>query len=80
MRGFPDLPGKAGWNAILGPAANYPPLQGKHTADVLIIGAGFAGLSAARRLKQLDSQAQIVVVDAGQLGRKFSRSQLWVHD
>ena len=67
VSGFPDLPGQAGWNAILGPAPNHPPLRGKHTADVLVIGAGFAGLSAARRLGQLDSSLSIIVVDAGQL-------------
>ena len=67
VSGFPDLPGQAGWNAILGPTPDHPKLEGKHSADVLIIGAGFAGLSAARRLNQLDSDAKIIIVDAGQL-------------
>ena len=39
-------------------------LTGKHTADVVIVGAGFAGLSAARRLTQNDSSLKIIVLEA----------------
>ena len=38
--------------------------------DVVIVGAGPAGLSAALRLKQLDSSLSVVVLEkASQLGR-----------
>jgi glycine/D-amino acid oxidase-like deaminating enzyme len=64
---LPDLQGPAAWNTILGPAPVYPPLVGARTADVVIVGAGFAGLSAARRLAQLNPGARIVVLDAGRV-------------
>lgn len=64
---LPILPGPAAWNAILGPATQYPPLQGSQTTDVLIIGAGFAGLSAARRVRQLEPSARIMVLEAGRI-------------
>ena len=37
-------------------------------ADYLVIGAGFAGLSAARRLNQLQPDAKIVVLEACEVG------------
>ncbi|MEO1797028.1 MAG: FAD-binding oxidoreductase [Pseudomonadota bacterium] len=58
------LQGPAAWNTILGPAPAYPPLSGKETTDFAVIGAGFAGLSAARRLRQLAPKARITVLDA----------------
>ncbi|AXI45919.1 FAD-dependent oxidoreductase [Sulfitobacter sp. SK012] len=60
----PQFATQAAWNTILGAAPDGPVLEGRHTADVVIIGAGFAGLSAARRLRQLDASARIVVLDA----------------
>lgn len=59
--------GPAAWNAILGPQSDPVPLEADRTADVVIIGAGFAGLSAARRLMQLDPELQVVVLEAGRL-------------
>ena len=64
---LPALPGPAAWNAILGPAPAYPPLEGGQTADFVVVGAGFAGLSAARRLRHLVPQARIVVLEAGRI-------------
>ena len=63
----PKDPGPAGWNAIL-PAQDAPvELEDAQTADWLVIGAGFAGLTAARRLSQLRPEDQIVVLDAGRV-------------
>lgn len=61
---LPALIGPAAWAEILPKPASYPALSGPATADVVIIGAGFAGLSAARRLKQLDPDASVIVLDA----------------
>ena len=61
---LPRDPGPAGWNAILPEAPPASPLRGAATADWLIIGAGFAGLAAARRLSQLHPGATITVLDA----------------
>ncbi|MEM5502927.1 FAD-binding oxidoreductase [Ahrensia kielensis] len=64
---LPAFHGPAAWNAILGPAPEHRPLQGSRTADVVIVGAGFAGLSSARRVHQLEPQASIVVLEAGRI-------------
>lgn len=61
---LPIDPGPAAWNTILPRADRYRPLRGDVTCDYLVIGAGFAGLSAARRLVRLRPGASIVVVDA----------------
>ncbi|MEM7270735.1 MAG: FAD-dependent oxidoreductase, partial [Pseudomonadota bacterium] len=60
--------GPAGWNEIL-PAAPPPnQLAGDETADWLVIGAGFAGLAAARRLAQNNPGDRVVVLDAVRIG------------
>jgi len=64
---LPKDPGPAGWNAILPSRPPSPPLAGRQTADWLVIGAGFAGLSAARRLSQICPSDRIVVLDARQV-------------
>ena len=60
--------GVAALNAILPPAPAPTPLEADATADVAIIGAGFAGLSAARRLLQLDPKLKVMLLDAGRVG------------
>ncbi len=57
-------PGPAAWDAILPPAPACPGLENDHLADWLVIGAGFAGLAAARRLRQLHPGASIFVLEA----------------
>lgn len=64
---LPKQPGPAGWNEILGDQAPAVTLEANTTADVAIIGAGFAGLSAARRLYQLDPSLRVIVMDAGRI-------------
>ncbi|MEL6205515.1 MAG: FAD-binding oxidoreductase [Pseudomonadota bacterium] len=66
-RRVPVHAGPAAWNAILGPQPPAQPLEGRRTADVVIVGAGFAGLSAARRVTQLQPDAQVAIIEAGQV-------------
>ncbi|MEN3161018.1 FAD-binding oxidoreductase [Tistrella mobilis] len=61
-----------GWSADLPPRRPKPPLDRDVTADVVVIGAGFAGLGAARRLAELRPDAKIVVLEAGRLGEGAS--------
>ncbi len=61
---LPKDPGPAAWNAILGDQGEPVVLEEKITADWLVIGAGFAGVAAARRLSQLRPEDRIVVLDA----------------
>ena len=61
-------PGVSGWQAILPNRGPQPVLDDSIDADYLVIGAGFAGLSAARRLNQLEPDAQIVILEACAVG------------
>ena len=64
---LPRHRGPAAWDVILGDRAPLPALDGDMTADVAVIGGGFAGLSAARRLMQLDPALRVVVLEAGRI-------------
>ncbi|MDH3760877.1 MAG: FAD-binding oxidoreductase [Gammaproteobacteria bacterium] len=56
--------GISGWSAILPPRQARPALEQDIDCDYLVIGAGFAGLSAVRRLRQLEPQANVVLLEA----------------
>lgn len=64
VRKLPVDPGLAGWRELLGPAPEPKALDGSMTADWVVIGAGFAGLAAARRLSQLCPSDRVVVLEA----------------
>lgn len=66
-RRIPVFTGPAGWAAILPPVAPRPPLAGATGCDVAIVGAGFAGLSAARRLHQIDPGLSVAIIDAARI-------------
>jgi glycine/D-amino acid oxidase-like deaminating enzyme len=68
IRNLPKDPGPAGWNAILPDEPPKPVLGGRTTADWLVIGAGFAGLAAARRLRQHRPGDRIAVLEATRVG------------
>jgi len=61
---LPVDPGLSGWVEVLPPAQTPQRLEDAVAADYLVIGAGFAGLAAARRLAQLAPEARIVLLDA----------------
>ena len=65
---LPRDPGPAAWNALLPEPEPATPAEGDMRADILVIGAGFAGLSAARRLSLNAPEARIVVLDAVRVG------------
>ena len=64
---LPVDPGPAAWNELLPACKARDALTKNINADWLVIGAGFAGLSAARRLSQLHPGDSIVVLEASQI-------------
>lgn len=68
VKRLPKDPGPTAWNALLPEPDPAQKLEAAITADYLVIGAGFAGLAAARRLSQLCPGERIVVLDAVRVG------------
>ena len=67
VRKLPVDPGPAAWNRLLPDPPPPQVLDEEITADWAVIGAGFAGLSAARRLSQLCPGDRIVVLEAARV-------------
>ncbi len=61
-----------GWSAILAPRKPMPALIGDVTADWVVLGAGFAGLAAARRLAKNCPDQQIALIESGVAGENAS--------
>ena len=57
-----------GWLEILPPLPPPAVAKGAVTADCAVIGAGFTGLAAARRLAELLPAKHILLLDAGRIG------------
>lgn len=69
IRRLPVDTGTSGWLAISRRAMPVRTLDTDMHADWLVVGAGFAGLSAACRLRQLRPYDKIAVVDAHEVGQ-----------
>ncbi|UTW02093.1 FAD-binding oxidoreductase [Amphritea atlantica] len=68
VKRLPKDPGPAAWNSILPKPQQYPALTDDIQADWVIVGGGFAGFAAARRLSQLVGRSEsIVLLEAGSL-------------
>ena len=69
---LPDNDKNNAWNTILPSREPHAQLAGGINADWLVIGAGYAGLAAARRLSANRPDEKIVIVDAGVCGENAS--------
>ncbi|MCC2638468.1 MAG: oxidoreductase [Moraxellaceae bacterium] len=49
-------------------SANAPLAAGTHETDVLVIGAGFTGLTCAREIRKDDKTKRVMVIDANDIG------------
>ena len=65
---LPKDPGPAGWNRILPEPEKAVPLEGSQRTEWLVIGAGFAGLAAARRITEHCPEDRVVVLEATRVG------------
>ncbi len=61
-----------GWSAVLPKRTAKPSLAGDVSADWIVLGAGYAGLAAARRLAENRPEESVVLIDAGQAGENAS--------
>jgi glycine/D-amino acid oxidase-like deaminating enzyme len=66
---LPVDPGQAGWLNICDNVPSYPILDQDISADWVIIGGGFTGLSAAKHLcEESDGELKIVLLEASRVG------------
>ncbi|MEO1251989.1 MAG: FAD-binding oxidoreductase [Pseudomonadota bacterium] len=65
---LPEEDSANGWTAILPSRPSRPALEGRRVFDWAVLGAGFTGLAAARRLARARPDARIAVIDAGAVG------------
>ncbi len=61
-----------GWSAVLPKRTAKPSLAGDVSADWIVLGAGYAGLAAARRLAENRPEESVALIDAGQAGENAS--------
>lgn len=57
-----------GWTRTIGSRTPRPTLAGHHKADVLVIGAGYAGLAAAWRLAERRPNERVILLEAQTIG------------
>lgn len=69
---YPRYDDRCGWNALLPKRMPRPSAQGEHRVKYAIIGGGYTGLAAARRLHALDPNAEIAVLEATEIGEGSS--------
>lgn len=62
----------SGWYATLPPPPPPRRLEGEVRADWAVIGAGFTGLAAARRLAELAPNTQVALIEASRIGHSTS--------
>ena len=63
---------RCGWISDLDPRSNIKVLKKNSECDWLIIGAGYTGLSAARKLGELHPNKKIILVDSQLAGEGAS--------
>ncbi len=68
LRALPRDDRFCGWYAILPPPGPALTLAGEQNADWVVVGAGFTGLAAARRLAELHPEARVVLLEAQRVG------------
>lgn len=56
------------WLEMLPPLANPHILTGDIEADFVVVGGGYGGLAAARRLAELNPESAIVLIEANRIG------------
>ena len=61
-----------GWTNALQSRENFKVLNKNFKCDYLVIGAGYTGLSAARKLSEINSLKKIVIVDSQLAGEGSS--------
>lgn len=63
---------RCAWLADLPEAPTYPKVETDLRCDWLVVGGGYTGLSAARKLAELHPNHRVVLIDSGRVGQGAS--------
>lgn len=69
---LPVEAGVSAWDSFFLPERLFPGVEQDESCDVLIIGGGFAGLSAARAVRLKEPGARVIVLEALRIGEGAS--------
>ncbi|PJX27642.1 FAD-dependent oxidoreductase [Advenella sp. S44] len=69
---LPHYTSRSGWNALLPARTPITEPQGPRAFDFIVIGAGFTGLSAARRLAELAPDKTVLILEGSIVGEGSS--------
>ncbi|ETF04387.1 FAD dependent oxidoreductase [Advenella kashmirensis W13003] len=69
---LPYYSSRSGWNALLPARTAMTEPQGVRAFDYIVIGAGFTGLSAARRLAELAPEKTVLILEGSVIGEGSS--------
>jgi len=69
---LPEYDGRCGWYELLGSTSNFDELESDATFDTVVIGGGFVGTAAARRLAENRPDDKVLLVDALKIGQGAS--------
>ncbi len=61
-----------GWSAVLPDRMPNAALEGDARADFVVVGAGYAGLAAARRIAENEPDSRVILIDGGEAGENAS--------
>lgn len=65
---FPQYQNRSGWNALLPPREVRDRVPTSRSFASVVIGAGYTGLAAARRLAELEPDREVLIIDSSELG------------
>ncbi len=69
---LPDYRDPCGWNALLPVREPQTRAEGRITASHVVVGAGYTGLAAARRILELQPGADVVILEGSTVGEGSS--------
>lgn len=69
---LPEYDNRCGWYELLGATSDFDELKSDATFDTVVIGGGFVGMAAARRLAENCPDDNILLIDALKIGQGAS--------
>lgn len=69
---LPQYDGHCGWYEVLDKVSAFPPVQSNMRVDTVVIGGGFVGCAAARRLAENRPDERVLLIEALKIGQGAS--------